>query len=402
MKTEKETPEVKDEVKETVEETVVPAFEVELDDAAIEQVEAAVLAANEGKTKSDLEKEIADATEAKLAEVREQSVSILSKMEELSKEEENKDKSEDELKELAISAIEAEEKEKPEEEKENEFKIIGDDFLGSAKSEEDGGSDPLNTIENDTLPEEVKARLAKLDKLEKEDPIYKVYNEAKEANADIDFIGLVQQHGLTQDPSKAEPIVFKEIELKEMQKANPSITDEEVQDALEEFKELGPLKQSQEVKSIKEYYVSQYAEAKKNFATKVSDMINTDKESSKKIVTEAESALKAIEGKSYFGVKIEKSHADKVLNAIRTGNGLYKNADGSVNMQKTVKANLMVEYGMDMFNALEEEAKKKIRQKVDYQRARPLSGLKVKRSGNVSSTDPRKELEEAAKILGRR
>lgn len=399
MPTDKETPEVKTEI----EEKVIPAFEVELDDAAILQVETAVLAANEGKLKSDLQKEIAEATAAKLAEVREQSSSLLSKMEELSKDEANKDKSEDELKELAISAIEAEEKEKPEgkEKEEDTFKIIGDDFLGSAKSEDDNAAVVLDGIDNTALPEEVKVRLAKLDKLEKEDPVYKVFNEAKAANADIDFIGLIQQYGLSQDPSKAEPIVFKEIELKEMQKANPAITDEEIKDALDDFKDLGPLKQTQEIKSIKEYYVSQYAEAKKNFATKVSDLIGTDKESSKKIVTEAETALKAIEGKSYFGVKIEKSHSDKVLSAIRTGNGVYRNADGSVNMAKTVKANLMVEFGMDMFNALEEEAKKKIRQKVDHQRARPLSGLKVKRSGNVSSVDSRRELEEASKKLGR-
>jgi hypothetical protein len=373
-----------------------PAFVVELDDTETAAAKAEVLESHKGKAEIELEKEIAAAIEAKAKAKQEEAAPIIAKMAELAKDEANKDKTDEELLALASEALAS--KEDAEENDTDEVIFSGGLGKKPAADAAPQGTDPAKPVV--ALPDDVKARLIKLDQLES-DPVYKAYLGAKESNADIDLVELIVNSGLTNNPEKiTDPAFFKRIEINQMRQADPSITDDDVTEFLEDFSAKSKLAQWAEVKGIKEAMVSEYHNAKSLLATKISSGSEATKESVKQLVAEADKELRNYEGENFFGVTVTEAHRQKVVNAISTGSIVVRGKDGKVDVAKTAEAVLFLEQRNDMFKAYFEMGKKQAERKAALKSGNPLRGLKVRSSqARVAAPDNKAEFEAAKKAL---
>jgi hypothetical protein len=365
-----------------------PLYSFELDDEEIESVKKTVVESNKGKAEDELTDEIAAANVAALEAKQTEAAPVLAKMEELAKLEENKDKTETEILELASAAI-ADASEEGEGEE-----GLGADFFGTKGAEAPPvvGEDPAPKAVVE-LPEDVKSKVAKYDAIEN-DVVYKAYLNAKENNADIDLVDLIVESGLTNNPANiADPAYFKELELNELRKDDPSITDDEIKDFLEEFKDKSKIAQWSEVKGTKDLVMSQYQNAKAVLATKVSSNVEASTESSKRIVAEAETELKSYAGK-FRSVEMTEAQSTKVLNSIRSGNFVVVK-DGKVDVARTVEVALKDALEHDVANAAYQRGKRDAERKATLRSGKPLRGLKVRSSAPKSlNADPRAEFKK--------
>ena len=370
-----------------VEAVVEPMYSIELEDEEVQNVRKSVVESNKGKAEDELTKEIEEATKSALDAKKVEAAPVLAKMEELAKLKENEGKTETELLELASAVI----AESTEEASDDEG--IGADFFGTAKTvtPESVNGTAAKTFE---LPEDVKAKVAKYDAIEN-DVVYKAYLQAKENNADIDLVDLIIQSGLTNNPEKiTDPVYFKNVELYQMKQEDPSITDEEIEDFLEDFKVKSKIAQWNEVKGIKDAMTSEYRNAKAVLATKVASNVGASKESTQQIVAEAESELKNYGG-VFRSVKLTEAQISKVTNTIRSGNvAVIK--DGKVDVAKTVELVLKDTLEHDVVNAAYLRGKRDAERKATVRSGKPLRGIKVRSSVPKSShVNPRDAFNKA-------
>jgi hypothetical protein len=217
---------------------------------------------------------------------------------------------------------------------------------------------------------------------------------AKENNAGIDFVDLLIESGLTNNPKNiTDPAYFKQLELNELRQTDASITDDDVDEALEDFKAKSKLVQWSEVKGTKDSVMGQYQNAKAVLATKVSSDTEASTESSKRIVAEAETELKSYAGK-FRSVEMTEAQSTKVLNSIRSGNFVVVK-DGKVDVARTVEVALKDALEHDVANAAYQRGKRDAERKATLRSGKPLRGLTVRSSAPKSlNADPRAEFKK--------
>lgn len=370
-----------------------PSFVVELEEAEVEAAKAAVLEANKGKAEAELTKEIEAATAERLKAKQEEAAPILAKMEELSKDEANKDKTEEELMQMALEGL-SKGAEEEQEDTDLDERLFGKKPDASTAT----GDDPAGTPQKVELPDDVKQKIAKYEAIEK-DPVYNALLKAKESNAEIDLVDLIVNSGLTNNPEKIQdPSFFKRLELSQMRKDDPSITDEEVEEFLTEFKEKSKIAQWNEVKGIKEAMTSEYRKAKSLFATKVASGIEASKDQLKEVVAEAEKELRNYPENRFFGVELTETHRQKAISAISTGTVIVRGKDGKVDAAKSLEAALLLETKYDSSKAYYQMGVKDAERKSQLRSANPLRGVKVRSSQpRTTPLDKRAALEAANK-----
>ena len=353
-----------------------PAFIVELEDTETEAAKASVLDAHKGKAETELAKEIETALAERLKAKQAEVAPILSKMEELSKDESNKDKTEEELMKLAAEAL-TEGSDEESDDTDLDERLFGKKPAATTTSTGDNGAGAAQVV---NLPDDVKQKVAKYEAIEK-DPVYNALLKAKEANAEIDLVDLIVNAGLTNNPEKIQdPVFFKRLELEHMQKEDPSITDEEVNEFIEEFKEKSKIAQWNEVRGIKEAMTSEYRKAKSLFATKVASGVEASKDQLKEVVAEAEKELRSYPENRFFGVELTEAHRQKAISAISTGTVIVRGKDGKVDAAKSLEAALLLETKYDSSKAYYQMGLKDAERKSQLRSANPLRGVKVRSS----------------------
>lgn len=362
-----------------------PTFIVELEESEAEAAKAAVLEAHKGKAETELSKEIETALADRLKAKQEEVAPILAKMEELSKDEANKDKTEEELMQMASEALAPKGGEEEEAETDIHERLFGKKPDAAAPdADATGAADPK--VE---LPEDVRQKVAKYEAIEA-DPVYKAYLQAKEANANIDLVDLIVESGLTNNPEKIQdPVFFKKLELAQMRQADPSITDDEVEEFLEDFKSKSKIAQWNEVKGIKEAMTSEYRKAKSLFATNVTSGIGASTEQNKVIVAEAESALRSYPDNKFFGVELTEAHRQKAISAITNGTVIVRGKDGKVDAAKSLEAALLLETKYDSSKAYYAMGMKDAERRAQLRSANPLRGVKVRSAQPRTNTPDR-------------
>ena len=370
-----------------------PAFVVELEDTDIAAAKAEVLEAHKGKAEVELEKEIASAIEARTKAKQEEAAPLIAKMTELAKDEANKDKTDEELLALASEALASVG------EGEDTDEVIFSGGLGkkaAADAAPQGGGPAKSAVD---LPDDVKARLAKFDQLEA-DPVYKAYLGAKESNADIDLVELIVSSGLTNNPEKInDPAFFKRLEINQMRQADPSITDDDVAEFLEDFSAKSKLAQWAEVKGIKEAMVSEYHNAKSLLATKISSGTEASKESVKQLVAEADKELRNYEGEEFFGVVFTGAHRQKILSSISTGAITVRGKDGKVDVTKTAEAVLLLDHSQEMFKHYFDKGKNRTKLIADTRNGNASRFKARSAQARVTAPDKKTAFENAKKAL---
>lgn len=374
------------------EEVNQPAFVIELEDTEAEAAKASVLEAHKGKAETELAKEIEAALAERLKVKQAEVAPVLAKMEELSKDEANKGKTEEELMKLAAEAL-AEGSEEESEDTDLDERLFGKKPAAATPT----GDSPTNTASKVDLPDEVKQKVAKYEAIEK-DPVYNALLKAKESNAEIDLVDLIVNAGLTNNPEKIQdPVFFKRLELEHMQKEDPSITNEEVDEFLAEFKEKSKIAQWNEVKGIKEAMTSEYRKAKSLFATKVASGVEASKDQLKEVVAEAEKELRSYPENRFFGVELTEAHRQKAISAISTGTVIVRGKDGKVDAAKSLEAALLLETKYDSSKAYYQMGLKDAERKAQLRSANPLRGVKVRSSQPRTQVLDRKARLEKAK-----
>lgn len=375
----------------TEQEVKAPLFVVDIDETEVAAVKTAVLEANQGKTEIELAKEIEAATAARLQAKQAEAAPFIAKMEELSKDETNKGKTEEELSQMAAELLAKETPANPDEDLD---KYLFGGGAPTAAASTDPAKPAASTVD---LPADIKEKVAKYEEIQN-DIVYKALLNARANNASFDLVDLVIESGLTYNPEKiTDPVLFKRQELAEMRKEDPSITDEDVEEFLEDFKAKSKIAQWNEVKGIKEAMVSQYRAAKSHFATKVASGVEASKESSKLVVAEAEQVLKSYDGQKFFGVDITEAQKQKVVNAIATGTVVVKGADGKVDVAKTAEAVLLMEGRYDIAKSYYERGKRDAQQKDINRKSNPLNGLRIRSAQTQAAVPNAKEKLAAAK-----
>lgn len=368
------------------------AFQFELSDETVSEVEEAVLKANSGKAKDELTDEIEAAKVERLETMKKDNETVLAKVEELSKVEGNEDKTEDELMELAQKALA--------ETTDEEEDLLGDDFFGKGSKGGVVGSDSKDEKKPPVdLPAEMKAELDEYKRM-KEDAGFQAYVEAKKSG-EVDFVGMLSESGLAFNSKSLSPTQLKQFELTQLQQSDPSITDDEIADEMEEFESKSKIEKAKEVLSIRANVEQQQKEGLKAFQTKISSNANASKEELTKVVTEATNALKNdYLGATFFGVKVDEEKTAKVLNNIRSKGVSSKKADGTPNISEAIEKELLWENRYDIIEAAQLRTTKNMSRKFALKQGKPL-GLKLRSSASRKSPiDPRKALHEAQKKAG--
>ena len=340
------------------------AFTYELPEEEVSAVKATVLATHKGKAEDELTEEITAATTARIEELKEEYAPIFAKAAELKALPENAEKTEDELVALAQEAVAAADPKGT-----DTYDINSDpEFLGRQEKGAAANTPSASEVE---LPAEIKEKVAKYEKIET-DPVMVAYLQAKESNADFDLVEMIAQSGLAYDPAKASYTEVKRWELKEAQKEDANITDEQIEDELADFADKTPIRQREEVKATRDHLIAQYKEAKSKFAVQVAQKTDTSRESFVQSVKEAESELKTYEGQKYRGADVSKAQTDKVLGLIRSGVIPFKKADGTPDMSKSVEALMSLELLPAMRQAAYERGKRDAEIKFSTTKGKPL------------------------------
>lgn len=358
-----------------VEEVIKPLFEIELDEATLADVEKSVLEANSGKAKDELTEQIEAAKVARLEDAKKEHAKVLSKMEELSKLEENKSKTEDEL--MALASVEA----LVEDESTDNEDLLGADFFGVGAREitpkvvDKAGKE----VEGAKLPADVQARLDRLEKLEKDD-FLKAVLDGEDLNVKRKFAEEIAKSGWAFDPNALTPQVLKAEELRRLKESNPNaISDEEIQDELDTFADKSNVEKIRETSPFKAQIVAEQEKFFESLGTKVSTDVNASKESFKKVVSEAESALKEqFVGNTFFGITVDNERATKVLNAIRTNGISSKKADGTPNVKEAIEKELLWMNRHEILEAAQQRMLKKEARKQAIKQGKPMAGLKIR------------------------
>ena len=364
-------------------------FTFELPEEEKSAVKASVIATHKGKAEDELTAEITAAETARIEELKTQYAPIFAKAAELKALPENAEKTEDELVALAQEALAVANPNGDDANYDinNDPEFMGRAAKGAASTDATAGTPAATAAE---LPAEVKEKVAKYEKLAS-DPVMVAYLQAKEANAEFDLVEMVANSGLAYDPAKASYLEIKRYELLEAQKEDKNITNEQIEEELEEFAEKSPIRQREEVKAVRDYLIGQYKEAKGKFAVKVAEQVNSSQQSFVQTVREAESELKTYEGQKYRGANVSKAQTDKVLNLIRSGVVPFKKADGSADVSKSVEVLLVFELLPDITNAAVERTKRDLERKFNTIKSKPLSRLKVTSTAPSTRTVSREE-----------
>jgi hypothetical protein len=354
--------------------TVVAEQEFDLDPELESEIEASVLAANAGKAKDQLENEIKTAKEAKKNELIEANKPILAKATELKALAENKDKTDDELYELAQAELDKVNPPKTD----DETPKLGDDFFGVANPKSTDKETPAAETEFN-VPEAFKPQWERAKKIT-EDPVADIYFKAKEAGQVQDFLGLLDT--LPPDPDKMSPEMLKEMEIRFYDK---NITPEDLEEVLEEFKEKKNFEKMKDVSSFAALLRQDRQNGLKMLEGSVTSKATATKESIVKATQEAESELNGTyKGKLFFGVPVTDEVVNKVMNSIRQNGISFKRADGSPDVSKAIQSALVESYLPDMLQEAFNRGVRTASKKEAIKRGKPLTGLKA-RTGIVKS-----------------
>tara|TARA_R110001632_G_scaffold115208_2_gene226662 strand:+ start:1712 stop:2875 length:1164 start_codon:yes stop_codon:yes gene_type:complete len=375
------------------EEETESRFSVELSEDVISEVEKSVLESNNGKAKEELADEIEAAKVARLKTTKTENASLMSKAEELAKDEDNAEKTDDEIMALAQAAI----VEDVDTDKENES-LTGFFGKGSkSKGKEEGKDKTTNT----NLSPEIQAKLTRLEKIEKDD-FFRSVLEGDDVSARA-FADKVIKSGYAFDVNATTPLQLKAEELRRLKEANPTlITDETVEDEMDAFKDRSEIEKIKDVAIIKAQIAAEQTSFFDSLGLQVTSDANASRNMLSQSVKEAETELK----NNYLGVEVFPSRAvdqemmSTVLNSIRSRGITAKTTEGKPDIKKTIEEQLIVLNYSDSLDAAYARGRKDESRKNNIKQGKP-SGLKFRsKTANKTPVDAKKALRDAQAKAG--
>jgi hypothetical protein len=373
----------------TVETSEVAIPEFDLSPETEQEVEQSVLSANAGKAKDELLEQIQAAKEAKRTELIEANKPILAKAAELKALPENKDKSDDELYELAQDEVE---KANP---NAGAFSAtLDDDFFGVGKPSA-GSNSGQGAKSAPAIPEELKPEWEEVQSI-KQDPVAAIYLKAKKEGKVRDFMDLLGS--LPPDPDKLSPEKIKEMEIRHF---DPNISEDDLQEVLEEFKEKKTFEKIKDVSA----FAAQLRQIRQSdlqlLEGKVTASTAATREAQQRAMSEAQRELNdTLKGKVFYGVTITDQVANSVLSTLRQTGISFAKPDGSLDVQRAITSVLRENHFHDMLQAAYDRGVKQASKKEAIKRGKPLTGLRARTS--IPSNQQKNTRQEVDEIIKRK
>ncbi len=328
--------------------------EVELSEEDVQSVEASVLEANEGKTKEDLTEEI----EAALATEKETQVAITVKMDEIKARDGNDEMSDEDAFAIYESEIEA-----PVDDPVDPFESISTNIV-----EKPAGSDS---------PEIQSKRLNELEGIVADPAI-------------ADFIAFTKGGGnigdyISQQGSFIDYANMDAKDVLEMAMNAESLSEEDKETERDAFDLLSPMGKKSMVKDMRQTLNSAQNDKLSKFMKQpVQRQVDQDA-MNRKVDSDLNLLSRQLTGTNYHGWDIPEEAVADAVNALKTGEISFANADGSPNVKLMLEAALWVKNKGAITKANAAKGKLKGTRQEQKKRAMPRRGSSV--TTRMISTD---------------
>lgn len=344
-----------------------------LSEDEVSEIKRTVMEANSGKLEEELEEEI-KAAKAKAKEERiKQNEEDLKLLDAVKAEQGNEGLSDDEAWEVLVKR-EKEAATKPPAVKAEDLGIKNDFEIELPKQKEGAGE----------LPEEVKARLKKLEELE-EDKLLNSYLKAREIGVDFRQFLSQMSVGVNVDTLTNDEVIKKGLKhLLDTKQISQADYDTEI----EEIEDLRASDKVFKADRFKGILKQQIAAIEDSFMTNARVSQERAQHIADKATTELSEFVRDAAGKSFYGLEITPDMAKKVQDYISTGKFTQYREDGTVDVKRLGALAMFELFKVDMIKALTSKGESKGRMSEFKERSRPSRGgfKSTTRQANNSDT----------------
>lgn len=305
---------------------VEPEFKIELTQEASDAIRKGIIDANLDKKEEDLKEQIDAAIAAEISKLEEENKDVIAKYKELAKMDEWKDKTQDEIYAEAMKASAPADDAKPTPVELDPF-IQDEQQNKSASQQDDKGK-----VE---LPDDIKEKLAEYE-LMRADPMFDIYAKARKSG-DINFLEVLRKENLLVDVKQFSNEEIYRAELNRLKEVDPSVTDESIADAMDEFSRKSPIEKSMIVSPIRKGLEEAQAERAKLLSAnmKVNAPVKEDPE---KLMQEFNVAAQSLKGKKFLFTDVSDADVAKASENVRNGILSFKKKDGTVDHDAAARA----------------------------------------------------------------
>lgn len=220
--------------------------------------------------------------------------------------------------------------------------------------------------------------------------------EAKKSGTVADFDDMYKKAGLHINPSAIAAEELYMHNLRELQKRDATITNEEIEEKMNEFKELDKFEKAEKVAPLRARLEVELKAAKETFFGQMTERTSTAKvDSAKEIASVSEELKGNYLGKRFYGVEIDDKAVNELVSNYRKSGIRVTSADGKLDVQKTVFAHILMEKFAEMTDAAFKRGSKEATRKNTVQKSKPSLGLRIKGLPSSMSKSSKEEFNEA-------
>lgn len=367
-----------------------PEFKIELAEDVAEALKRQILDSNPDKKEEDLKDQITSALADEVKKLEEENKDAIAAFKELSKKDEWKDKTQDEIFAEAVRQVNSTEDAKP-------APVEFDLFETKADEQKAAGSEGKGVPE---LPDDVKEKLAELESL-RADPLFDIYAKARKSGS-VNFLDVLKKENLLLDVKSLSNEDIYKAELMRLRELDPSITDESIEDAIDDFKRKSAVDRSMVVAPLRAKLEEVQAERAKalssTFKTKTEQRVDQEK-----LMQDFNIAAQSLKGKKFMYTEISDAEVARASEQVRNGLLAFKKKDGSIDHDAAVKASIVLTNFRKLMDDARAEAFAEGRRAEQKKHGNAKSPIRISASTPQHKTDPNYSLsviKQKAKEMG--
>lgn len=304
-----------------------PEFKIELTEDVSGAIRKQIVDSNPDKKEEDLKDQIEAALEAEVAKLTEENKDVIEKYKELAKSEEWKDKTQEEIFAEAAKAAASSGEGRP--------TPVEIDLFDQNK----GSDGTVVKDQNVELPEDIKEKLAEYEML-RADPMFDIYAKARKSG-DVNFLDVLRKEDLLVDVKQFSNDDIYRAELARLKEVDPSVTDESIDDAMEDFSRKSPIEKSMIVSPIRKKLEEAQAERAKLLSANMK--VNAPvKEDSEKLMQDFNVTVQTLKGKKFLFTNVSDAEIAKASESVRSGLLSFRKKDGAVDHEAAAKAAIIL------------------------------------------------------------
>lgn len=359
--------------------TEEPEFKIELAEDVAEALKRQILDSNPDKKEEDLKDQIASALADEVKKLEEENKDAIAAFKELSKKDEWKDKTQDEIFAEAVRQANSAEYAKP-------APVEFDLFETKTEEQKPAGSEGKGATE---LPDDVKEKLAELESL-RADPLFDIYAKARKSGG-VNFLDVLKKENLLLDVKSLSNEDIYKAELMRLKELDPSVTDESIEDAMDDFKRKSAVDRSMVVAPLRAKLEEVQAERAKALSSTFKG--TEQRVDPEKLMQDFNIAAQSLKGKKFMYTEISDAEVARASEQVRNGLLAFKKKDGSIDHDAAVKASIVLTNFRKLMDDARAEAFAEGRRAEQKKHGNAKSPIRISASTPQHKTDPNYEFE---------